>query len=104
MFVAGNFLSALAVVIHMILSTYMWVVIIRALLSWVNPDPGNPIVQMLNRLTDPLLDPIRRKLFRLRGYGGGIDLSPLVLIAAIYLVDYFVVATLHDINMRLHSQ
>jgi YggT family protein len=103
MFVAGNFLSALAVVIHMILSTYMWVVIIRAVLSWVNPDPGNPIVQTLNRLTDPLLDPIRRKLFRLMGHGGvGIDLSPLVLIAAIYLVDYFVVATLHDLDVRLH--
>lgn len=105
MFVAGNFLSALAAVLHIFLQAYMWIVIIRAVLSWVNPDPRNPIVQMLNRLTDPLLDPIRRKLFRMMGYGGvGIDLSPLVLIAAIYLVDYFVVATLHDINMRLHSQ
>ena len=103
MFVAGNFLSALAAVLHMLLQGYMWVVIIRALLSWVSPDPRNPIVQVLNRLTDPLLDPIRRKLFRLMGYGGvGIDLSPLVLIAAIYLVDYFVVATLHDLDVRLH--
>jgi len=103
MFIAGNFLSALAAVLHMLLQAYMWVVIIRAVLSWVNPDPRNPIVQTLNRLTDPLLDPIRRKLFRLMGYGGvGIDLSPLVLIAAIYLVDYFVYATLTDLNMRLH--
>jgi len=103
MFVAGNFLSAVAAVLHMLLQAYMWVVIIRAVLSWVNPDPRNPIVQTLNRLTDPLLDPIRRKLFRLMGYGGvGIDLSPLVLIAAIYLVDYFVVATLHDLDARLH--
>jgi YggT family protein len=103
MFVAGNFLSALAVVLHWLLQAYMWVVIIRVLLSWVNPDPRNPIVQTLNRLTDPLLDPIRRKLYRLMGYGGvGIDLSPLVLIAAIWFVDYFVVATLHDLDVRLH--
>jgi YggT family protein len=103
MFVAGNFLSALGAVLHMLLQAYMWVVIIRAVLSWVNPDPRNPIVLTLNRLTDPLLDPIRRKLFRLMGYGGvGIDLSPLVLIATIYLVDYFVVATLQDLSVRLH--
>ena len=63
MFVAGNLFTALASVLHMLLQAYIWVVIIRALISWVNPDPWNPIVQMLNRLTDPLLEPIRRKMF-----------------------------------------
>jgi YggT family protein len=102
MFVAGNFLTALASVLHMLLQAYIWVVIIRALISWVNPDPWNPIVQMLNRLTDPLLEPIRRKMFRLMGYGGmGIDISPLILIAAIYFLDFFLVGTLTDIGMQM---
>ena len=102
MFVADNFLTALASVLHLLLQAYIWVVIIRALISWVNPDPWNPIVQTLNRLTDPLLEPIRRKLFRMMGYGGiGIDISPLVLIAAIYFLDFFLVETLHNIGTRL---
>ncbi|TAL09512.1 MAG: YggT family protein [Nitrospirae bacterium] len=102
MFVAGNFLTALASVLHMFLQAYIWVVIIRALVSWVNPDPWNPIVQTLNRLTDPLLEPIRRRLFRLMGYGGmGIDISPLILIAAVYFLDFFLVGTLTDIGMRM---
>ena len=102
MFVAGNFLTALASVLHLLLQTYIWVVIVRALISWVNPDPWNPIVQTLNRLTDPLLEPIRRWMFRMMGYGGiGIDISPLLLIMAIYFVDFFLVGTLSDIGMRL---
>ena len=102
MFVAGNLLSSVAAVLHMLLQAYIWVIIIRALLSWVSPDPWNPIVQTLNRLTDPLLDPIRRKLFRVKGYGGlGIDLSPLLLIAFVYLVDFFTVATLQDLSIRM---
>ena len=102
MFVAGNLLTSLASVLHLVLQAYIWVVIIRALLSWVNPDPWNPIVQMLNRLTDPLLDPIRRWMFRLMGSKGiGIDLSPLILIAGIYFLDFFLVGTLHDIGGRL---
>jgi YggT family protein len=101
-FVAGNFLTALASVLHMLLQAYIWVVIIRALISWVNPDPWNPIVQTLNRLTDPLLEPIRRKLFRMMGYGGiGIDLSPLILIAAVYFLDFFLTGTLIEIGMRM---
>jgi len=102
MFVAGNFLAALASVLHFLLQAYIWVVIIRALVSWVNPDPWNPIVQTLTRLTEPLLEPIRRKLFGRMGYGGiGIDVSPLILIAGIYFLDFFLVGTLTDIGMRL---
>ena len=102
MFVAGNVFTALASVLHMLLQAYIWVVIIRSLISWVNPDPWNPIVQMLTRLTDPLLEPIRRKMFRMMGYGGmGLDLSPLILIAAVYFLDFFLVGTLTDIGMRM---
>jgi len=104
MFVAGNFLTALAVVLHLLLQAYMWVVIIRALLSWVNPDPWNPIVQTLNRLTDPLLEPIRRRMFGMMGPGGiGIDVSPLLLMAGIYFLDFFLVETLNDIAGRLRE-
>ncbi len=99
MFVAGNFLTALASVLHMLFEVFIWVVIIRVLISWVNPDPWNPIVRMLNRLTDPLLEPIRRKMFPMMGMG--IDLSPLVLIAAIYFLDFFLVGTLTDIGTKM---
>ena len=102
MFVAGNVFTALASVLHMLLQAYIWVVIIRSLISWVNPDPWNPIVRMLARLTDPLLEPIRRKMFRMMGYGGmGLDLSPLILIAVVYFLDFFLVGTLTDIGMRM---
>ena len=102
MFVAGNLLTAVASVLHMVLQAYIWVIIIRALISWVNPDPWNPIVQMLSRVTDPLLDPIRRRMFRMMGQGGiGIDLSPIILIAAVYLLDTFLVGILLDLGMRL---
>jgi YggT family protein len=102
MFVAANLLLSVATVLHWFLQAYIWVIIIRALLSWVNPDPWNPIVQMLNRLTDPLLDPIRRRLLQFKGYGGiGIDLSPLLLIAVVYLIDLFIVGTLQDLSLRL---
>jgi YggT family protein len=101
-FVAGNFLTAVASVLHLLLQVYIWVVIVRALISWVNPDPWNPIVQTLNRLTDPLLEPIRRWMFRMMGSRGiGIDLSPVLLIMAIYFVDRFLVGTLNDIGMLL---
>ena len=60
MFVAGNVLSAVASILDYVLWLYMWVIIARALISWVNPDPWNPIVQFLNRVTEPVLAPIRR--------------------------------------------
>ena len=52
-------------------------------------------------MTDPLLDPIRKKMFRMMGSGVGIDLSPLILIAVVYFLDYFLVGTLTDLGTRL---
>lgn len=94
MFIAGNFLSALAEVLNWVLWAYMWIIIIRALLSWVNPDPWNPIVQFLIRVTEPVLAPVRRWLptWRL-----GIDFSPLVVILVIYFIQLSVVASLRDL-------
>ncbi|MBI3597156.1 MAG: YggT family protein [Nitrospirae bacterium] len=77
MFIAANLITAVAEVISLILYFYMWVIIIRALVSWVNPDPYNPIVQFLYKVTEPVLHPIRRLM---PVYNMGIDLSPLIVI------------------------
>lgn len=94
MFVIGNFLDAIAWVLDLALSVYLWIVIARAVISWVNPDPWNPIVQFLHRATEPVLAPIRR---RLRTWQWGVDFSPLVAILGIYFVQRFVVRTLVDL-------
>ncbi len=98
MFVIGNILQGIAYVLDTMLFLYMWLIIIRALLSWVNPDPFNPIVQFLGRATDPVLYTIRRWL----GLVGGIDVSPILAILLITFLQYAVVATIRDIGMRLH--
>jgi YggT family protein len=97
MFVFGNLLGALAQVLHMIITIYIWVVIISALISWVNPDPYNPVVRFLRGATEPLLFRIRRYLPAF----GGIDFSPFVLILGLYFVDMFVVKTLMDVGYRI---
>jgi YggT family protein len=94
MFVLGNLLEALATVIYYVLTIYMWIIIARAVISWVNPDPYNPIVRFLYSVTDPVLLAIRR---RLPLYFGGIDFSPIIVILAIIFLQRFVVASLHDL-------
>jgi YggT family protein len=98
MFLIGNLLAAVATLLSYALWLYMWIVIARAVISWVSPDPYNPIVQFLYRATEPVLEPIRRKI---PGGGFGIDFSPLILILAIYFVQMFLVGSLRDIALRL---
>lgn len=98
MYVIGNFLSALAIVLDMALTLYMWIVIIRALLTWVNPDPYNPIVRGLHQLTDPVLYRVRRYL---PVSGGGIDFSPIVVLMAIIFLQSFLVQTLRDVAVQM---
>jgi len=98
MFVMGNTLLGLATVLDYILTFYSWIIIARALLSWVNPDPWNPIVQFLTRATEPVLAPIRRRL----GLGMGIDLSPLIAIAAIWFLQIAVVESIKDAALRMN--
>ena len=76
----------------------MWLIIIRAVISWVNPDPYNPIIQFLGRATDPVLDTIRRRV----GIIGGIDVSPILAILLIIFLQYAVVETIRDFGMRLN--
>ena len=91
MFILGYFLQALASVIHIALTFYIFVVIARAVLSWVSPDPYNPIVRFLYKATEPVLYRVRRILPDM----GGVDLSPLVVILAIYFLKAFIVKSLY---------
>jgi YggT family protein len=98
MFVVGNVLLGLATVLDYALWFYMWIIIARALISWVSPDPWNPIVQFLDRATEPVLSPIRRML----GWRMGIDLSPLIAIVAITFLQIAVVQSLKELALRIN--
>ena len=98
MFALGNVIIGIAKVLDIVLNLYMWVLIIRALISWVQPDPRNPIVQFLIRVTEPVLAPIRR---RLPTGATGIDFSPMVVILAIYFLQGFLVASLRELAWTL---
>ncbi len=94
MSVANNFLMAVAQLIDFLFTAYMWIIIGRAVVSWVNADPYNPIVRFLYEATEPLLSRIRRILPMSLG---GIDFSPMVLILAIMFLQSFLVPTLQQI-------
>jgi YggT family protein len=98
MFIFANLLMAAAKILDILLSGYMWIVIISALLSWVSPDPYNPIVRFLHAVTEPVFRPIRRAIgLRL----GAIDISPMVVILAILFVKYFLIQTLLEFAYKL---
>ncbi len=97
MFVLANFLVAIAKVVDILLTIYLYIIIARAIISWVNPDPYNPIVSFLYRATEPVLERVRRLLPNM----GGIDLSPLLVMLAIFFVQKFAVNTIYDIGYRL---
>jgi len=99
MFVFANFLSALAQLLDIGLTLYMWVIIIRALISWVNPDPYNPVVRFLYSITEPVLYRVRRVL----PFMGGLDISPIVVIFAIYFFKAFVITTLAEFAFKLKT-
>jgi YggT family protein len=94
MFLAANLIDAIATILKLVLDAYFWILIARAILSWVNPDPHNPIVRFLYLVTEPVLRPIRR---RLPTYQMGLDLSPLVVMLAIYFLEAFLVRSLRDL-------
>lgn len=99
MFIVANFLIALAQIVDVILGVLYWLILIRALVSWVNPDPHNPIVQLLYKTTEPVLEPIRHILPL--GFRFGVDISPIIAFLAILFLKSFVVRTLFGIAMRL---
>jgi len=98
MYIIGYFLMAFAKVLDIILTLFMWIVIARAVLSWVNPDPFNPIVRFIHNVTEPVLYPIRSKLPL--GFGG-IDFSPIVVFLGIIFLQNFVVSSIMRISASL---
>jgi len=93
MFVFSNFMIALTGIIDFLLTAYMWIIIGRAVISWVNADPHNPIVRFLFEVTEPLLGRIRRIIPTSMG---GIDFSPVILIVVIMFLQSFLVPTLRQ--------
>lgn len=99
MFVMSNLLAAVAQILDVVLVAYYWIIIIQALVSWVNPDPFNPIVQFLQLVTEPVLYPIRRLLpLSLRF---GVDISPIIAILILMFARAFLIRTLLDFSFRL---
>lgn len=98
MFLLANFLSAFAQILGIALNLYMWIIIIRALLSWVNPDPYNPIVRFLHSITEPVLYRVRKAVPM---SGIGLDLSPIIVILVIYFLQTFLVQSLEMAALRL---
>ena len=99
MFVASNLLIAVARILDIFLSIMYWLILIRAVISWVNPDPYNAIVIFLYKTTEPILYPIRRILppnFRF-----GIDISPIIAFFAILFLKSFLVKSLVDLALRM---
>ena len=98
MFALGHLIESLAHILDLALTIYMWVIIARALLSWVNPDPFNPIVRFLYNVTEPVLNWVRT---RVPVVFGGLDLAPLLVLLAIVFLQRFLVATLFDLARRV---
>jgi len=93
MFVVQNFFSALASVLHLFLTLYMYAIIARAVMSWLNPNPYNTIVRFIYQITDPVLDRVRQFIPPI----SGLDLSPIIVIFAIFFLDKFLVSTLRTL-------
>lgn len=98
MFAIGNLLIALATICDYILTIMNWLIIIRALISWVNPDPYNPIVQFLYKTTEPLLAPFRRLM---PAHSIGLDISPIFALIFIWFLKLFLVRTLFALAARV---
>jgi YggT family protein len=99
MIILSNFLIAIAKVLDIVLTIFMWIVIARAVLSWVSPDPYNPIVRFIHQITEPVLYQIRR---RIPVSFGGIDFSPILVFLAIIFLQRFVVSSLLQMAQTLH--
>lgn len=95
----GNFVFAIARLSDLAISLYVIVIIVRAILSWFNPSPYGPGMMFLTRITDPVLERIRRVLPL--GGGVGLDLSPIIAIFVLLFIKYFLVAGLYDISTAL---
>ncbi len=94
MFALRHLIEALTSILDLALTVYMWMIIARALLSWVNPDPYNPIVRFLYNVTEPVMGWVRRRVPLIFG---GLDLSPILVLLAIVFLQRFLISTLWDL-------
>ncbi len=97
MFIIGNFLIAIGSIFDILLTIYSFIVIAAALITWVRPDPYNPIVRFLYGVTEPVLRPIR-KLLPLKI---PIDISPLILLIIIYFLQKFLIFSIIELGYRI---
>ena len=89
--ILGEIVMVFAQMVNLLVTVYIYIIVARAIISWVNPDPYNPIVRFLHNATDPLLYRIRRFLpLQL----GGIDFSPIVLLFGLYLLQRIIIVLL----------
>jgi YggT family protein len=93
MFLTANFIEALAQILSYLLEFYKWALIINALISWVSPDPYNPIVQFLQKVTEPILYPIRRAM---GSFWIGVDLSPMIALLLVVFLQNFLVRSFFE--------
>ncbi len=96
MFILSNFISSVTHILDILLNLFFWLVVFRALISWVNADPANAVVQFLYKTTEPVLAQVRKRLplnFQL-----GIDISPVIVVLAIIFLKSFLIKSLFDIS------
>ncbi|MGM0454484.1 MAG: YggT family protein [Thermodesulfobacteriota bacterium] len=98
MFILTNFLLAVAKILDIGLTLFMWIIIAQAILSWVSPDPYNPIVRFINQVTEPVLFQIRK---RIPTIFGGIDFSPIIVLLGVIFLQEFLVQSLVHLAQRL---
>ncbi len=90
----GSIIYGLGGILHNLVNVYIWVIIIASLLTWVRPDPNNPIVQVLYRITEPAYSLVRRYI---PSVYNGIDLSPLIIIIGLQIIDVILVSMINSI-------
>jgi YggT family protein len=98
MIILANLLVALAQIVDYVLWAYAWILLARVVISWINADSHNPIVRFIYTVTEPVLDPVRR---RLPVIAAGVDLSPFVVWLAILFLQRFIVSSLYDLAFSL---
>ena len=99
MFILANLVIGIGQTLHYIINIYLFIVVARAVISWVNPDPYNPIVRFLYMATEPVLRYVRRIL----PIFSGIDFSPIIVMVALFFIDQVLVQSIIDYGYRLKA-
>lgn len=102
MLILSHLLNSISVILNILFQTLIILVTVRVVLSWVNPDPYNPIVRFIVSVTDPmfaLLNPIRKYIGNI---GGRIDLVPLIFVLILIFMQSFLVGLLRDLSLELY--